>query len=191
MIQSESPIPSQASEVNQEPFACPHCGQMLAASCRVCVACQQAVAPSEIAAPPSLPTPSEALEAGAATPPERVRFPWRIFLLVLAVWMASASAVQFLMTPLKSQLVLAGVQVLTAVWVFYDAQSRGLPKALRWGLGTLLLWPIIFPWYLGRRSKPAARCPFVEGPAGPLTRALLVILLLVLFILALKGPAGK
>jgi hypothetical protein len=174
-----------------EPFPCPHCGQMLAPSCRVCVACKQAIEPSEIATLQPASPPAEILEAGVTAQRERVRFPWAIFLLVLAAWMAGASAVQFLLTPVKSQLLLAGVQVLTSVWVFYDAQDKGVPKPLRWGLGTLLLWPIIFPWYLGRRSQPAARCPFVEGPAGPLTRALLVVLLLALLILVFKGPPGK
>jgi hypothetical protein len=189
MNQSQLPMPP-ASDLNREPFPCPHCGQMLAASCRVCVACKQAIEPSGIAAPRVL-SPADALQAGVAAPSESVRFPWGIFLLVLAAWMAGASAVQLLMTPLKSQLVLAGVQVLTSVWVFYDAQEKGVPKAFRWGLGTLLLWPVIFPWYLGRRSKPAGRCPFVEAPTGPLTPALLVVLLVVLIILALKGPPGK
>jgi hypothetical protein len=164
---------------------------MLAPSCRVCVACQQAVEPPEIVAPQPVPLPTEGVVAGAPATPERVRYPWAIFLLILAVSLAGVSLVQILTTPLKGQLVVAGVQVLSSVWVFYDAQSKGVPKALRWGLGTLLLWLLIFPWYLGRRSKPAARCPFVEGPVGPLTRALLVLLLVVLFILAFKSPPGK
>jgi len=181
-----------APDPDREPFPCPYCGQMLAPSCRVCVACKQAIQPSDIAAPQPVPHLAEAPEAAAAAPPpEQVSFPWRIFLLVLGVWMVGASGVQLLMTPLTSQLVLAGVQVLTSVWVIFDAHEKGVPKGLRWGLGTLLLWPIIFPWYLGRRSKPAARCPFVERPSGPLTRALLVVLLLVLFIYVLKGPTGK
>jgi len=192
MNQSNSPIPLPAPERDGEPFACPHCGQMLGRSCRVCVACQQEVEPPEMGAPqPALPSAGPVEATATAVPLERVRFPWTIFFLVLAVSMVGVSLVQLLMTPLKGQMLVAGVQVLTAVWVFYDAQTKGVPKAMRWGLGTLLLWLFIFPWYLERRSKPAARCPFVEGPAGPLTRALLVLLLLVLFILAFKSPPGK
>lgn len=187
----ESPIPLPAPDRDGEPFPCPYCGQLLGASCRVCVSCKQAVEPPVRASWRPVPPPAEVLVGRLPAPLERVRFPWTIFLLVLAVSMAGVSLVQLLMTPLKGQLVVAGVQVLTSVWVFYDAQARGVPKALRWGLGTLLLWLFIFPWYLGRRSKPAARCPFVEGPVGPLARVLLVLLLLVLFILAFKTPPGK
>jgi len=191
MNQFDSPIPLRAPDRDGEPFPCPPCGQLLGASCRVCVACKQAVEPPVRASSRPVPLLAEAVLAGLPAPLERVRFPWAIFLLVLAVSMAGVSLVQLLMTPLKGQLVVAGVQVLTSVWVFYDAQARGVPKGLRWGLGALLLWLFIFPWYLGRRSKPAARCPFVEGPVGPLTRVLLVLLLLVLFILAFKSPPGK
>jgi len=192
MNQSGFPIPPPASDSGQEPFPCSHCGQLLAPSCRVCVACKQAVEPPGITAPPRVPALAEAVEERRATPPpERVPFPWGIFVVVLAVWMLGASAVQLLLPPVQSQLLLAGVQVLTAAWVLYDAAQRGVPKALRWSLGTLLLWPLIFPWYLSRRSKPAARCPFVEGRAGRLTRALIVVLLLVLIVFVLKSPPGK
>jgi len=190
--QSQSPIPPPASDLGQEPFPCPHCGQMLAPSCRVCVACRQAVEPPAIGSPRAAPVLAEVVEERLATPPpERVSFPWVIFLLVVAIWMAGATSVQLLLPPFQSQLLLAGVQVLTAVWVLFDAGQRGVPKPLRWSLGTLLLWPVIFPWYLSRRRKPQARCPFVEGAVGRLTRALIVVLLLVLIVFVLKSPPGK
>jgi hypothetical protein len=99
--------------------------------------------------------------------------------------------IQQVLSPLKSQLILAGIQVLSSVWVFYDAQDKHLPRPLRWGLGSLLLWPFIFPWYLGRRSKPSAPCPFVEAPAGPVARALLFVLLIVFIILIFRGPPPR
>lgn len=165
---------------------------MLAPSCRLCVACKQPIDPSQIAIPKParLPISLPGVQPGPRSF-EPVRFPWRIFLVVLAVWVPGAMIVQDLLSPLQSQLVLAGIQVFTSVWVFYDAQEKHLPRALRWGLGSLLLWPLVFPWYLGRRSKPTSPCPFVEAPAGPVVRAILFVLLIVFFILIFKGPPAK
>ena len=161
---------------------------MLAASCRVCVACKQVIDPAQIrrAFPTTAqPTP----KVPVPLPP--VRFPWRVFFAILGFWMIGATAVQLYLGPLKSELVLGGVQILCSVWAFSDASARRLPKPVRWGLGSLLLWPIVFPWYLARRNQPQAPCPFVEGPVGPLARALLLVLLAVLFFLILKGPPAK
>lgn len=166
-----------------EPFPCPACGQMLAPSCRVCVACKHTIDPAELCKPPATVSPTETKVTAQAP----VRFPWRVFFLVLAIWMIGASAAQHFLGPLKSQLVLGGVQIVTSVWVFYDALSQGLPKPLRWGVGSLLLWPLIFPWYLVRRAQPFSPCPFVETPASPMARTVLLVLLLVFFVLILRG----
>jgi hypothetical protein len=176
------PMPSGPSS-SEEPFPCPFCGQMLAPACRVCVACKQPIDPTELRRPPAL---AEA-QPPLATP-RPVRFSWRAFLIVFGIWLIVATAVQRLLGPIRSQLALAGVQILCSLWVFYDAQRKGVPKALRWGLGSLLLWPIVFPWYLARRSAPEAPCPFVEAPVSPVSRAVLVVLLIVIFLLILKGP---
>jgi hypothetical protein len=90
------------------------------------------------------------------------------------------------MDPLKGQLVLGGVQIVCSFWVFYDALEKRLPRPLRWGMGTLLLWPIIFPWYLARRQRPKQPCPFVEAQASPITRAALLVLLVVFVYLVFK-----
>jgi hypothetical protein len=172
-----------------EPFACPACGQMLAPTCRVCVACKQPISPAECGRLQAVAAPAGTLQPLAC--PSPVRFSWRTFLIVFGIWLIVATVVQRLLGPIKSQLALAGVQILSSLWVFYDAQERGVPKALRWGLGSLLLWPIVFPWYLARRSVPQAPCPFVEAPVNPITRALLIVLLVVIFLLILKGPAPK
>ena len=102
------------------------------------------------------------------------------------MWVVGASLVQRYMDPLKGQLVLWGVQILCSFWVLYDALEKRLPKPHRWGMGALLLWPIIFPWYLARRKAPRQPCPFVEARVSPITLAVLLILLAVFFCLLLK-----
>jgi hypothetical protein len=37
---------------------------------------------------------------------------------------------------------------------------------------------LVFPWYLARRSKPQSSVPFVEAEVGPVTRFLLIALLI-------------
>jgi hypothetical protein len=162
---------------------------MLAPSCRVCVACKEPIDPSRIGRPKpdGAALDSQGLQP-SSHPPEPLRFPWRVFFIVLAFWLPGALLIQRFLNPTKSQLILAGVQLLTSVWVFFDAQAKRVPQPLKWGLGSLLLWPLIFPWYLGRRSKPAAPCPFVEAPAGRIARTVLFVLLIVVVFLILKGP---
>jgi hypothetical protein len=166
-----------------EPFPCPACGQLLAPSCRVCVACKRAINPAEIRKPGVSP----AVEIPARRELEPVRFSWRTFLTVFAIWVVGATLVQRFMPPLKAQLVLGGVQILCSLWVLFDALQKRLPSPLRWGVGTLLLWPIIFPWYLARRNHPRQPCPFIEARVKPATLALLFILLAVLFYVIFKN----
>jgi hypothetical protein len=165
-----------------EPFPCPACGQLLAPSCRVCVACKHAIDPAEIRKPGVRP----AVEMPARREPQPVGFSWRTFLVVFAIWVTGAALVQRYMPPLKAQLVLGGVQILCSLWVLFDALEKRLPRPLRWGIGTLLLWPIIFPWYLARRSHPEQPCPFIEARVKPATMAVLFILLAVLFYVMFK-----
>jgi hypothetical protein len=165
-----------------EPFPCPACGQLLAPSCRVCVACKHAIDPAEIRKPRVLPVVGEV----ARREPEPVRFSWRIFLIVFAIWVVGASLVQRYMDPRKGQLVLGSVQILCSFWVLFDALQKRLANPLRWGMGTLLLWPIIFPWYLARRKRPRQPCPFVEARVSPIMLAVLLILLAVFFYLISK-----
>ncbi len=184
-------------EFPTEPFACPNCGQMLAATCRVCVACRHAIDPSEIKKAPEpapLPPPElirariqEAVQAQAAVAP--VRFPWLLFLITFfGLLLADLALTKAGVDLLESNLVLGGVQILTSMWVFYDAHTKKIPQALRWALGSLLLWAVVFPWYVVRRKRPEAPCPFVEGPVGPLARLVLFVLLVVFLLLAFRGP---
>jgi hypothetical protein len=165
-----------------EPFPCPACGQLLAPSCRVCVSCKHVIDPAEIRRPRVF----SAVGQPAGQEPGPVRFSWRIFLIVIAIWVVGATLVQHRMAPRKAQLVLGGVQILCSVWVLFDALEKRLPRPLRWGMGTLLLWPIIFPWYLARRSRPRQPCPFIEARLNPITLAVLFIVLAILFYLVFK-----
>ena len=174
--------PSPEEQFPGEPFPCPACGQLLAPSCRVCVACHHAIDPAEIRKPQA----PAAIETPVRREPEPVRFSWRSFLRVFLIWVVGATLVQRFMPPLKAQLVLGGVQILCSFWVLFDALRKHLPTPLRWGMGTLLLWPIIFPWYLVRRNYPTRPCPFIEARVKPTTMAALFILLAVLIYVMLK-----
>jgi hypothetical protein len=177
----------------EEPFPCPACGQMLAASCRVCVACKQPVDPARIGRPQAefeAPAPELALPAL-----EPVRFPWLLFLSLLALRMGLAVVAVEHWGLMKTEASFALGEFVSAMWVFRDAHRRHVPKPLRWGLGSLFLWLLFFPWYLARRRAPAAPCPFVEGELGRATRALLfalvVFLLLSVVLVIFKGPPPR
>ena len=177
-----------------EPFPCPACGQMLAASCRVCVACKTPVDLTRIqkAEPEFLFMP-----AGTPLPRavEPARFSWGIFFAWLVIYLSAAILTTRFLGENGSKYVMGGFVLLSSMWVFFDAQRKGVPKPLRWVLGALLLWIVVFPWYLSRRRTPHAPCPFIEGEAGPVARVLFFILMAFFLIGALliifQGPAAK
>lgn len=177
--------PVSAAEPPAEPFACPACGQMLAPSCRVCVACKHPIDLAEIAASTPSPAPQAELPEGRTTPAS-VPFPRVLFFVLLALRIAAGGFGERRWGLVKIELTLAGLEMLCAIWVFYDSTHRGLPRPLRWALGALLLWPVVFPWYLARRRRPQARCPFVEGPALPIV--ILVFVAIGVLIALIKGP---
>jgi hypothetical protein len=173
-----------------EPFACPSCGQMLGPGCRVCVACKTPIDPAKINVPTPLIEPVTVERAPA--PPERVRFPWGLFLILLLARFVVAATVNGVLGLTRTFLILGSLEILCGACVFYDAVRRRVPKPLRWGLGSALLWVVFFPWYLARRKNPRAVCPFVEAEAGPVARVLLFALM-VFFLLSIlmgifKGP---
>lgn len=182
---------TSVAEFPSEPFPCPACGQLLAPTCRVCVACKHPVDPADLARRQAgvLPTAPAAV---TGPPPQSVRFSWPLFFVVFGV---SCFLVIILQSLWKDQqqvlLVMGGIQTLAGVWVFFDALRQRIPKPLRWSVGSMLLPLVIFPWYLARRSKPESPVPFLEG--GPVIR--LVLLALLLFLLAnlifyiVQGPA--
>lgn len=179
-------------EFPTEAFPCPACGQMLAPSCRVCVACKSVIDPAKIIRP----TGGAASRAARIPPPEpkreSVRYPWRIFFTVLVISFCLALLAEKYLGEDKAQLAMGGIQMLAGVWVFFDALQGRIPRPLRWAVGSMLLFALVFPWYLARRSRPRASVPFVEAEMGPVTRVLLLgLLLLVLASLILyfvKGP---
>jgi len=88
-----------------------------------------------------------------------------------------AAAAERLLGPGRSEFLLDSVVILTSAWVYYDAHDKLVPKPLRWGLGSLLLWIVVFPWYLARRRDPVAPCRFVEAEISLAMRLLLAALL--------------
>jgi hypothetical protein len=181
--------PEALGGTSDEPFACPACGQMLAPSCRVCVACKTPVDFARVKRPqPEMPVARAEPVVAAAVGP--ARFSWGIFFGVLSLWLFAAVLTTSLLGPNGSQVVLGSVVLMSSLWVFYDAQKKGVSKPLRWGLGSLLLWLLFFPWYLARRRAPEAPCPPIEAEIGPVTRVLLIILV-VFFLLGIVSIIFK
>jgi hypothetical protein len=173
-----------------EPFPCPACGQMLAASCRFCVACKQPIDPAHI---------NSAIEAqrlpqlrAPSVPVVGAPFSWTIFFVVLLVWLILAGASEKLLGPTRAQWLMLGVVLVSSLWVLQDAHAKSIAKPFRWAIGSFLLWIVFFPWYLSRRKVPAAPCRLVEAEFSPLVRALLFgLLVLFLFAAALTLSQWK
>ncbi|HTS70683.1 MAG TPA: hypothetical protein VMO17_16990 [Terriglobia bacterium] len=168
--------PAAVAEFPSEPFPCPACGQMLAPSCRVCVACKHAIDPAEIAPLQEAALPAVPLPAPGPRP-QPVRFPWRLLLAYIGVSFLLAIIFEGTLGEQKAQLAMGGVQTLAGVWVFLDALRHRVPRPLRWAVGSMVLPVVIFPWYLARRRKLESPVPFVEAEVGPVTRFLLFALL--------------
>lgn len=196
-MESSNPISAAGALANSafpdEAFECPYCGQLLAPSCRVCVSCKLPIDPARIRLKAEA---SKAELLSEAKPePAPVRFSWPIFFAVLgASWLAAVIALEFLGL-VGAQLTMSGVQILSAVWVFWDARQKLVRKPLRWAVGSLLLWLIFFPWYLARRQKLEAPCPFVESESAPFTRvmilAIFIFFLVGIIVSLVSGPESK
>lgn len=181
---------SRAADFPSEAFPCPACGQMLGPGSRVCAVCKAPIDPREIGRP--VPAVEPDTIAAAPIPLERALFPWSLFaILLLARFIVLATANRYLGLS-KTFLFLGGFEIMCGIWVCFDAIQRRIPKAFRWGLGSALLWVLVFPWYLTRRGKPQAVCPFIEAEVGPITRAvffaLVVFFLISVIAVIIKGP---
>ena len=166
-----------------EPFPCPNCGQMLGPRVRVCVACRQAINPSEIKPVVA----ASAAEAPYFTPraQPQVRFPWGVFLVFLVLGSVMISRGVTALGIVKAMLVFLAIQIVSSIWVFYDAHQKGIPKPLHWGIGSLFFWLPIFSWYLVRRRQPRAACPLIEAGAWQFLRTLVLIFAATMFLTTL------
>lgn len=179
-----------AATFPDEPFACPHCGQMLAPSVRVCPSCRETIDPNEI------PQPEIAIPIAAQVVPlpvkEQAQFSWRVFFLVLGVlWGVSAVSIGFSGIE-RTALLLGALRVACSLWVLYDARQKGVPKPGRWALGSFLpvVWIFVFSWYLSRRKTPSAPSPFMEGEGGKVFLLVMVVALLAaLAFTIMRGPS--
>ena len=169
--------PETAATLPAEPFACPECGQMLAAACRVCVACKKPVDLARIASIPPT-AQAETFEAPRALPIDPARFSWGIFFTVFFAYLFLASLSQSLMGFKGSTYTMGGFVLATSLWVFVDAREKGIRKPVGWAIACLLLWLVFFPWYVSRRRNPDAPCPMIEGESGPVARVIILFLIL-------------
>jgi len=170
---------------------------MLGPNVRVCVACHQPIDPSRIRAVAATPTPAIPHFTHRAQP--QVRFPWGVFVVFLVLGSVMTSEGAAALGPLKALLVIGAIQVLSSIWVFYDAHQKSIPKPAYWGIGSLFFWLPIFSWYLVRRRQPHAACPAIEGGAWQFLRTLFLIFAVTTFLTLLMsliigksgGPAQK
>jgi len=191
----QASAPVSVAEFPTEPFVCPACGQMLGAECRVCVACRHVIDPAEIQAARNAALPEIAPALATDAKPLTVRYPWLLFFLVLVISFTLWMICNQIWGSEKANTVTVSVQTLAGVWAFSDALRRRIPRPLRWGVCSMLLFGIIFPWYLARRNIPKATVPFVEAEIKPVTRFLLYALI-TFFILStviyfVYGPPPK
>jgi hypothetical protein len=193
---AEPHISTPASEpaFPAEAFPCPHCGQMLGPGVRVCASCRHTIDPAQIRLP-ALQAPADAGAAAtaprAAAQPKNTPFPW-VILLALVLGMLVLSGVaenRFGITPTIRFFSL--VPPATALWVIFDALRKRVPRPLQWGVGTMLLWPVVFPWYLARRRQLDTVCPFVESGARALVRIVVLWLLINALALLFLGSVLK
>lgn len=174
-----------SGDSSNEAFPCPNCGQMLGPTVRVCASCREPVDlalvrfKARVAALP----PAEAgtaAEPRAPAPRSEAQFSWRMFFTLVLVWLLTALLAQRQLGEEGAQSFMLVILILSSAWVTYDARQRGVPKPLRWGVGSLLVWIVVFPWYLSRRRTPEVPCAPVEGPAAG---RILLVMVVVFFLL--------
>jgi hypothetical protein len=167
-----------------EPFACPHCGQLLGPACRVCVACGEPVDPGAITKA-KLVRPGQPQSYNQRPVARRAQFSWRIFLAFLAGWLVllvfMSQAVHTIGAK-SIELGVAGLQLVCAGWVFLDASGKRIPRPWRWSVMTLCFWIVFFPWYVSRRRTPQVPCAVMEDQTSLFFRGLFWFVLIVLFL---------
>jgi hypothetical protein len=167
-----------------EPFACPHCGQMLAPTCHVCVACGEPVEAGAVSrAKVVLPVQPEFYSQRPVA--RRAQFSWPIFFAFLAGWLVIvvfASQAVHEIGARSVELAVVGLQLVCAGWVFLDASGKRIPRPWRWSVMTLFFWIVFFPWYVSRRRAPQQPCAVMEAQTSLFFRAIFWLVLVVLFL---------
>jgi len=183
--------PASVPTFPSEPFACPACGQLLAPTCRVCVACKHTIDPAEFARPRAVVLPTQ-YEPRPEARPAPVRYPWRSFFVFFGILFLVALIFEARLGEQNAQLAMAAAQILAGIWVLFDALRQRVPRPLRWAIGSMLLPVVFFPWYWARRTKPRSPVPAIEAEVGPVTRfllfAVLAFVLARLILYVAKGP---
>lgn len=191
MKNSNEPQPTTGEDLAgnawpDEPFACPNCGQMLGPTARVCASCRE---PVDLALVRSNARVESTPASEGTRPLEPVleprsasQFSWPTFFALVLVWLLTAFVAQRQLGEQGAQAFMLIVLIFSSAWVTYDARQRGVPKPLRWGVGSLLVWIVVFPWYLSRRRTPEVPCALVEGPAAG---RILLIMVAIFFLLGL------
>lgn len=175
---------STASAAIAEPFECPNCGQMLGPGSTVCAACRQTVdfakVRAAVIAPVSTPATasSQPEEPQAQLPIGKNQFSLPIFVASVLIYLTVVGAAASVLTITHFRYFLAGVLIGCTAWVIFDAHARRVPHPLRWGLGTLFIWVVVFPWYLSRRRTPEAPCPIMDAQGRFFARTVLFVFVL-------------
>ncbi|HUI41450.1 MAG TPA: hypothetical protein VL523_05735, partial [Terriglobia bacterium] len=115
---------------------------MLGPRVRVCVACHEAIDPSQIrmTAPAAVPTFAAAHADKAPDVRPKARFSWGIFAALLLGVLILISGIESRFGPQKALYVYWAVQLLSTAWVFFDARQKGIARPLRWAIASLLIW---------------------------------------------------
>jgi hypothetical protein len=167
---------------------------MLGPTARVCASCREPVdlelvrSNARMAAPPPVEEVASVTEPAAPRPPSEAQFSWPMFFALVLVWLLTAFVAQRQLGEQGAQALMLIVLIFSSAWVTYDARRRGVPKPLRWGVGSLLVWIVVFPWYLSRRRTPDVPCALVEGPTAG---RVLLIMVVVFFLLGLLSHLAK
>jgi hypothetical protein len=167
-----------------EPFACPKCSQMLAPTCRVCVACGEPIDFEEVCKSQSA-LPAQLGPERQPPPARRAQFSWSIFFALLAATIVFMPIAVRLIGFETSEGIFIGFTFVCAGWVFYDARNKGIPRPWRWSIMTLCFWLVFFSWYVSRRRTPQWPCAVIEAQASILFRVLFWFVLILLFLMVL------
>lgn len=182
----------EAAKPPADPFPCPNCGQMLGPGCAVCAACRAPVDFTKVRTATE-PAPAFAPAPGSGAPevanrqgpsplgkdaPSPSQFSLPIFIISVLVYLTVVGAAARVLPITDFRYFLAGLLVACTGWVIFDAHARRIPHPLRWGLGTLFIWVVVFPWYLSRRRTPAMPCPIMDAQSRYFARTVVFVFVL-------------